>query len=428
MPRPPRRSLWRRVPHLLLGLGLLLPVGAAVADELPASPPGGPAPEAVPVAAPAVEPPPEPESAAGPAATADSAGAAEVLPVVPPVERWLDSVVLLVTGPGWCSGAVIDAQGTIATAYHCVSGGQRPRVRLRDGTEHTGRTIAADPREDLALIAVPELAGVVTPLPMRRAPAQRGERVYGLGHPYAPAAQRSAPMDGVLLWSVSEGIISAVGARLVQTDAALNPGNSGGPVVDAEGRMLGVVSRKLGGDNIAFFVPNALLDELPRDKVRLGPLGGQVELGVALTTPFAVDTATSTMGRLGVVLRDHLALHGELRLSSGARGLALEQGLGRGLSAGGGLGLRQGFGRGLTHLSLEAGGGVWALEGWTADFDAEQGTWTVLPTAALVSPGVYGRVAFAGVGLRALFLLDQGLPEGVVLGVELGWPGAVLHF
>ena len=425
MPRPPHRPLRRRVPPLLLAAGLLLPSAGAAADELPPAALPAVAPVEAPVEAPVVAP----ERAAPAPATAPAAAPeVEAPPVVPPVERWLDSVVLLVTGPGWCSGAVIDAQGTIATAYHCVSGGQRPRVRLRDGSEHVGRTIAADPREDLALIVVPELAGVVAPLPLRAAPAQRGERVYGLGHPYAPAAQRSAPMDGVLLWSVSEGIISAVGPRLVQTDAALNPGNSGGPVVDAEGRMLGVVSRKLGGDNIAFFVPNALLDGLPRDKVRLGPLGGQVELGVALTTPFAVDTATSTMGRLGVVLRDHVALHGELRLSSGARGLALEQGLGRALSAGGGVGLRQGLGRGLTHLSLEAGGGVWALEGWTADFDADQGTWTVLPTTAVVSPGVYGRVSFAGVGLRALFLLDQGLPEGVVLGVELGWPGAVLHF
>ena len=59
------------------------------------------------------------------------------------IEGWLDSVVMLVTGPAWCSGVVIDEAGTVATAYHCVTMGRKSTVRLRSGEEYTGRTIAA---------------------------------------------------------------------------------------------------------------------------------------------------------------------------------------------------------------------------------------------------------------------------------------------
>lgn len=368
----------------------------------------------------------EPAAAEGPLLAPPPAGAAwSAEPEA--IEGWLDSVVLLISGPGWCSGVIIDAVGTVATAYHCVSSGHRLVVRTRDGQEHRGRAIAAVPREDLALVSVPELAGRA-PLPLRSAPLARGERVYGLGHPFAPSADRSAAFEGMLLWSVSEGIVSAVGPKLVQTDAALNPGNSGGPVVDRAGQVVGITSRKLSGDNIAFFVPTARLDAAIAEPKRPSPLGGTVELGLGLAAPFAADTASSTTGRLGVVLRDRVALSGELRWSSGARGLALEQGVGRGLLGAATAGLRQGVGSGLAYVSLEAGGGIYVFDGWQATFDSAGGTWTVLPEAPLVAPGAYARLSAAGVGLRAAWTPSRGGVEGLVLIVDLGWPGPVLHF
>ena len=369
-------------------------------------------------------------AASAPATAAEAEPAdRSALPASPDaVEGWLESVVLLVSGPGWCSGVVIDELGTVATAYHCVSSGHRLFVRTRAGDELRGKTLAVNPDEDLALVRVPELAGKVPPLSRRAEPLRRGERVYGLGHPFAPSADRSAAFEGMLLWSVSEGIVSAVGPRLVQTDAALNPGNSGGPVVDREGRVVGITSRKLGGDNIAFFVPTALLDAVIAEGRKPSPLGGTVELGVGLAAPFAPDSATSSTGRVGVVLRDRVVINGELRWASGARGLALEKGVGRSMLGAITGGLRQGFGHGLGYVSLDLGGGLYVFDGWQATFNGEAGTWTVLPEVATLRPGVYGRLSVAGVGLRGAWTPTVGGVDGVVLIVDLTWPGAVLHF
>ena len=77
------------------------------------------------------------------------------------VEQWMEHVVLLLTGPAWCTGVVIDDQGTVATAYHCVASGLRTEVRTRKGGYHVGKMIAADPKNDVALLSVPELGSSI---------------------------------------------------------------------------------------------------------------------------------------------------------------------------------------------------------------------------------------------------------------------------
>ena len=82
----------------------------------------------------------------------------------------------------------------------------------------------------------------------------------------------------MLQWSVSAGIVSNVGPRLIQTDAALNPGNSGGPAVDSEGRVIGIVSRKLSGDNVAFLSSVDNLHKLIQEPSKPALLGGQFSI------------------------------------------------------------------------------------------------------------------------------------------------------
>ena len=83
------------------------------------------------------------------------------------VEQWMDHVVLLLTGPAWCTGVVIDDAGTVATAYHCVASGLRTEVRTRKGGHYIGKMIAADPKNDVALVAVPELGSFMKGMPIR---------------------------------------------------------------------------------------------------------------------------------------------------------------------------------------------------------------------------------------------------------------------
>ena len=198
-------------------------LGLAQADD----PSAAPVPKDEPPVVVNLEPPPS-EPSKGPQALADS------------VEVWMESVVLLLTGPAWCTGVLVDDKGTVATAYHCVASGQKTAVRTRSGDEFIGKTVAADPKNDIALISVEGISEVISPMAIRTTDPRQGDQVYGLGHPFAPASGRTLAMEGMLQWSVTAGIVSAVGPRLIQTDTALNPGNSGGPVVDEDGLIVGI--------------------------------------------------------------------------------------------------------------------------------------------------------------------------------------------
>jgi S1-C subfamily serine protease len=342
------------------------------------------------------------------------------------IQRWLESVVLLQAGPAWCSGVIIDDRGTVATAYHCVASGLRPLVRTRSGEETVGRILALDAEHDLALVTAPELTGKVQPRPIRTEPALQGERVYGMGHPFAPAADRNEAMTGVLLWSVSEGIVSAVGAGLIQTDAALNPGNSGGPVLDAQGRLIGITSRKLQGDNISFLVPTSWLSAMIADPKR--PLfGGEWFGGLSMVSGLDLYSVPTGMLRGGALVRDRLRFSVAAGLPADARGVAMERGFAWYPQAEGTLGLHQHFGRGVWATSLEVGGGAWLLGGVAGSYDPDRGTWDLWPTASAVEPGVYGRVGLGGVGLRLIDLPGLG-ESGMLLGLDLDIPGTIATF
>ena len=326
------------------------------------------------------------------------------MPLPDRVDTWMRSVVLLVTGPSWCTGVVIDDQGTVATAYHCVASGQRSEVRLRGGDKFLGRSVAGAPRDDLALISVPDLAGRVPALPIRGGNPRQGERVYGLGHPFAPIAGRSSAMEGMLLWSVSEGIVSAVGEKLIQTDTALNPGNSGGPVVDEQGRIVGITSRKLTGDNIAFLSSAGRLRALIADPVKPSALGGQISIGFSSLTIVDQSAPPTLELTVSAIFRDRLVFTGAVGLGTDGRGVALERGSSWfpewELTAG----LRQRLGRGTWSTAFDLGGGLMGTKGFVSEFDLSSGTWTVFGGMEEISPTVAGRIHSGGVGLRVVVL------------------------
>ena len=160
------------------------------------------------------------------------------------VQDWLDAVVLLTNNGAFCSGSVIDNRGTVLTAYHCVASDRQTTVQTRSGNTYTGETFAVDVKHDLALVRLQdwESNASVTPLVVQSEMPEQGEPVYALGHPLAPY-ERKPMLKGTLQWSVSQGIVSAVGDRLIQVDAPLN--TIGGPIVNASGEIIGVASRKL---------------------------------------------------------------------------------------------------------------------------------------------------------------------------------------
>jgi S1-C subfamily serine protease len=133
------------------------------------------------------------------------------------------------------------APGRVLTAAHVVEGAADPTVIIGD-ENLTGRVIAADPRLDVALIDVATLSAPA--LALSPEPPQVLDDVYAFGNPLGGAT------------SASRGIVSAVNDRTVQTDAAVNPGNSGGPLLNDAGDVVGlVISKNAEAEGVSFAVP-----------------------------------------------------------------------------------------------------------------------------------------------------------------------------
>lgn len=159
------------------------------------------------------------------------------------VEQVLPALVI-VRGHRYGAGAGIvwDANGLILTNNHVV-GRHTPVVVLQNDGEYEARLIARDPDVDLALLSI-EATGLT---PLRPAPVlpRVGEMVFAFGHPWG---QRNTVTRGIV-----SALVSAQNRRgdtlpIVRSDAPLAPGNSGGPLVNAKGEVVGINAMIVGGD------------------------------------------------------------------------------------------------------------------------------------------------------------------------------------
>jgi S1-C subfamily serine protease len=168
------------------------------------------------------------------------------LRVTPIASRALKSVFTVSAGAHFGTAFVAwrDADGTyLITAAHVVAGWEEPVTLERKSGEWEGEVVRRDRKNDLALIRVEGRPDGAPPLwqKPRRAKPKTGEQLLLVGSPYG------------LSGTVTTGIVSRVTRRMIQTDAAANPGNSGGPAVNRKGRVVGVLLAG-GGENINFAV------------------------------------------------------------------------------------------------------------------------------------------------------------------------------
>jgi serine protease Do len=176
------------------------------------------------------------------------------------------------------AGFVIHADGYVVTNAHVVEGATDVQVRLVTGRRLKGKVIGRDSRVDLALLKVESPDRLAT-LPLGNSDDLRvGEFVLALGHPFG------------LESLVSFGIVSRKGASVgaappvdfIQTDAAVNPGNSGGPLVNMAGQVVGVNTMARRDGSIGFAIPSnvvkTLLPELvSKGKIEWGWLGVRID-------------------------------------------------------------------------------------------------------------------------------------------------------
>ena len=188
-----------------------------------------------------------------------------------PVDEWMQAVPMLISGDSYCSGVLINTK-QIATAYHCIAAGNNVYVEWEDRRMQQAQVISVDVKSDLAILSLSSPVKGRLPLSLNRESISRGMMVYALGHPFAPAA--SGKYFDVLRWSVAKGIVSQVGETWLQTDTPLNPGNSGGPLVDEEGRVLGIVSHKFRAEGLSFVSLSKGVSSIQTDHSPMGWFGG----------------------------------------------------------------------------------------------------------------------------------------------------------
>jgi len=150
------------------------------------------------------------------------------------------------------AGVVVNAQGLVLTALHVVDGGGRIQVQFADGTRATARIVRRQPEKDIAVLGVDRLSQVVVPAVLGGA-ANVGDAVFPVGNPLGLQGSLTAGVVSALERSIAtEAGISLKG--LIQFDAAVNPGNSGGPLLDRDGHVVGIVTALANPSRQPYFV------------------------------------------------------------------------------------------------------------------------------------------------------------------------------
>ena len=218
------------------------------------------------------------------------------------IEDAMKSVVIVYAqsqeGSSTGTGAIITADGYIITNYHVVEGCSSIQVMLKDSEQYTAaRLVGYKVHDDVAVLKIEQTN--LRPITFATSKNCRvGERVFAIGCP-----------NGVdYAWSVTQGIISSPRRQLkiydtttgtlekkmlvMQTDVAVNPGNSGGPLINASGQMVGIITMKLTDSSGMGFA-------LPSDEV-LQMVTGIIELGTGFGVESTIATGRPLIGITGV--------------------------------------------------------------------------------------------------------------------------------
>ena len=149
--------------------------------------------------------------------------------------------MLSAQGEGAGTGSVIDKSGHILTNYHVVEDAQDIQVTLYDTKSYPANLVGYDADHDIAILKIDAPADVLSPITFGTSQNLKvGQRVYALGDPFG--LERT--MTTGIISNLNRTLPSRVEGRemqsIIQTDAALNPGNSGGPLIDTSGHMIGM--------------------------------------------------------------------------------------------------------------------------------------------------------------------------------------------
>ncbi len=227
-------------------------------------------------------------------------------------------------GPGWPqeyyqrgegSGFVYDKLGHIVTNNHVVAGADKVQVTFANDVSVAATIVGMDPDSDLAVIKVEVDETMLNPLPLGDSDGVVvGQRIVAIGNPFGLDGTMTTGIVSALSRVLPSGSVSAQGARysipdVIQVDAAINPGNSGGPLLDFEGRVVGVnAAIESPGSyfsGVGFAIPVNILRRVVPSLIAQGYYE-HPRLGVSILTVTApmVDTMGLPGGQRGVLVAD----------------------------------------------------------------------------------------------------------------------------
>lgn len=208
---------------------------------------------------------------------------------------------MVTTGAG--SGVIISKDGYIVTNHHVVEGATKVTVRTKDGTEYDAKIIGSDSKSDLAVIKI-EASDLQAAIMGTSADLSVGDEAIAIGNPL-----------GELGGTVTQGIISALDREinidgqtmtLLQTDTAINKGNSGGGLFNNNGELIGIVNAKSSGSSVeglGFAIPIDTAKPVITSLIENGYVTGRPQLGVSMVN-ISDDTSAFQAGvnELGVYI------------------------------------------------------------------------------------------------------------------------------
>ena len=182
------------------------------------------------------------------------------------------------------SGVVVSADGYIVTNYHVIENAMSVQVVLNSGVEYEAKIVGYDAKSDIAVLKIEEKNLTYVTFGDSSA-VMVGDRAVAIGN----------PLGTELMGTVTQGIISAVNRTvtvedktmtLIQTDAAINTGNSGGALLNAYGELIGINTVKMaatGVEGLGFAIPSNQVKEIVDDVMQYGYVRGRLVIGVSGT-------------------------------------------------------------------------------------------------------------------------------------------------
>ena len=189
------------------------------------------------------------------------------------------------------SGVILTTDGYIVTNYHVVEGAQQVTVTLHDDSTYTATVVGSDQQSDIALLKI-DATGLTPAVLGDSDSVQVGAVVIAVGNPM-----------GTLGGTVTDGIVSALNRdisvegnemTLMQTSAAISPGNSGGGLFNTNGELIGIVNAKYSDEDaegLGFAIPVNTMKTVVQDLLENGYVTGRPALGITVITVGDVQTA-----------------------------------------------------------------------------------------------------------------------------------------